>query len=369
VLKTEHFFQDLSETKRSLPPYNVAQKNEQRDIYYIICDGYAGQSTYEKYYDFKNQSFYDFLNENKFAVASKSVSNYPFTRFSLTSSLNMKYLDYIRDDKQRKYDETRLYKELRGNETLRYIKTQGYKYVHIANLWGPSRVNPHADINYTLCDDREMVDELVEFSLLNPILSMSGDYKFKREQRTLLFQLETLKKMPELDGPKFVFAHVMAPHIPYLFDENGQPLTPALLANRPEKENYVKYTKFINKKIEEVVTTILKKSKKEPIIVLQADHGRVQWTIGPMLSPKYPDNLKVHFRIMNAFYLPGQPQNAMPEDVTPVNSFRYIFNMYFNAGFEILPNRSNISGDNISYQNTVEAFRNPLDVYQYVKFE
>ncbi len=39
----------------------------------------------------------------------------------------------------------------------------------------------------------------------------------------------TFQKLPEvavIPGPKFVFAHIIAPHPPFVFDKSGNPITP-----------------------------------------------------------------------------------------------------------------------------------------------
>lgn len=43
--------------------------------------------------------------------------------------------------------------------------------------------------------------------------------------------------------------------------------------------------------------------------------------------------------ILNAYYLPGR-ENAYYKAITPVNTFRVIFNQYFGTKLSILPDRS-----------------------------
>ena len=54
------------------------------------------------------------------------------------------------------------------------------------------------------------------------------------------------------------------------------------------------------------------------------------------------DELKQKMRILNAYYFPdGDPTKLYPS-ITPVNSFRTLFNMYFNAQYPLLPDKSYI---------------------------
>ena len=46
---------------------------------------------------------------------------------------------------------------------------------------------------------------------------------------------------------------------------------------------------------------------------------------------------------LTAMYLPGAPAGFIPPDATPVNHMRRVFNLYFDAGLPILPDRYFIS--------------------------
>ena len=49
--------------------------------------------------------------------------------------------------------------------------------------------------------------------------------------------------------------------------------------------------------------------------------------------------------ILNAFYLPGISMDAISPTITPVNTFRLIFNLYFGTDFPLLPDKSYIIKD------------------------
>ena len=62
---------------------------------------------------------------------------------------------------------------------------------------------------------------------------------------------------------------------------------------------------------------------------------------------KYPDpsdlsiaDLKQKFGILNAFYLPEVDNDILYPTITPVNTFRVVFNLYFDADFELLPDEN-----------------------------
>jgi hypothetical protein len=75
------------------------------------------------------------------------------------------------------------------------------------------------------------------------------------------------------------------------------------------------------------MSILLSKSSTQPIIILQGDHGPWIQT-GPG-----------QFEILNAYYLPGH-NDQLYSTVSPVNSFRLVFNAYFGTDYTLLPDTS-----------------------------
>jgi hypothetical protein len=48
--------------------------------------------------------------------------------------------------------------------------------------------------------------------------------------------------------------------------------------------------------------------------------------------------LRERFSILNALYLPGVPPETVPPDLTPVNTFRIVFNSYFQTALSLEEN-------------------------------
>ncbi len=160
---------------------------------------------------------------------------------------------------------------------------------------------------------------------------------------------DELARIPDMKDPTFVFAHVFITHGPYLFDRNGRPLTNEETNKRSRTISYVDSVIFTNKKIKTLVNKLLLDSEVPPIIILQADEGPY-----PERHRLDPDNfnwkqassteLKEKMAILNAYYLPGIEQRVLRDvlypSITPVNSFRLVFNLYFDTDFELLPDKS-----------------------------
>jgi len=69
------------------------------DVYYIILDGYAGSKSLQMLLNYDNSEFIDFLTNKGFYVPSESFSNYKWTRHSIPSTLNMKYINSLAEEK------------------------------------------------------------------------------------------------------------------------------------------------------------------------------------------------------------------------------------------------------------------------------
>jgi hypothetical protein len=142
----------------------------------------------------------------------------------------------------------------------------------------------------------------------------------------------------------------MCPHPPFTFDRNGG-------LRRKEsflwgdgdhiqrsfeeyREGYIEQVYFINQRMREMVDRILSNSPTPPVIIIQGDHGpggRTHWN-----DPRNSD-LRERLSILNAYYLPGGAEKLLGEETSPVNSFRIVFDYYFGAKLDILPDVSYFS--------------------------
>jgi hypothetical protein len=145
--------------------------------------------------------------------------------------------------------------------------------------------------------------------------------------------------IPE-EKPIFVFAHLETPHAPYIFGPNGEEVPEHLqrdLDFESVKGPYTNQLAYVSKKIRLVIDEILSKSKRPPIILLQGDHGVNEVKLG---YADYVENPELGFGILNAYYLPEDGEKLLYDSISPVNSFRVVFNYYFNTNYEILEDRS-----------------------------
>jgi hypothetical protein len=280
-------------------------------------------------------------------VAERSRANYYWTFLSLSSTLNLDYLQSLLKDRlppqgQRRKD---VYRLLRDNRVASFLRERGYRTVQLQSTWSGTAANPYVD------DFRECQAGLFGDDYLRALAEVSWLRAFgSRASLDLatchLKNLETLAALGPEAGPKFVFAHFLPPHHPYLFDRDGQVLRRATLSDQFEfqkvlweaRQPYVDQLTFMNARILHVIDRLLAESRQEPIIVLQSDHG-------PNLREGLPEERQHQIRLANlaAFLLPGAPDDLMPDDGTAVNQFRRILNHYFGSSLPMLEDRYFVS--------------------------
>ena len=328
-----------------------------RDIYFIVLDGYANPTTLKEIYGYDNHQFTDYLTEKGFKVIHESRSNYALSWLSLASSLNMKYLDDLYDPvKNGSKEQQKTLKQMIHNSAVSsFLKPRGYKIIHFSSGVGITDYNDSADLNLSNTWGNELLYILVQSTMLRPF----EKHIIVEDARTrILKTFSELAKIPELEGKKFIFAHITSPHPPFLFDAQGEPVndTKFELAGPVwgEKNYYLNQLIFVNKKVEELVDQILQNSRIAPIIILQSDHGSYgtfysdDFLVGDQVTDEM---LKERMRNFSAYYLPSDSEDDLVYDsITNVNTFRLIFNMYFDTKYEFLDDQIYFSSWDYPYK-------------------
>lgn len=306
------------------------------DIYYIILDSYTRADILETRYAYDNSEFLNELEQMGFFVANCSQSNYGLTSLSLTSSLNFRYLDELYPiDPDAKTGPA----IIKDSAIHKILKSWGYKMVGFETGHAITEITD-SDVYYSRPTDLFIPTEFdvnyFQTSMLNPFMRepfFQADVFLASKYRSrILFVLDKLNETAGVDGPKFVFTHILSPHPPFVLGPNGEPTLVNYLdeSGAPDLrifgEGYVDQLIFTNKRILDILRNIIEESPEPPIIILQGDHG-------PHIG-KVPQT-----SILNAYYLP-EGAEGLYETISPVNSFRYVLNRYFNQSLPLLPDIS-----------------------------
>lgn len=331
-----------------LPANEIQVDGARPDIYYIVLDMYTRADTMKAAYGYDNSEFLGGLEQMGFRVAECSMANYTRTELSLSSSLNMTYLTSDLDKRINPDSIARspLWNLIRDNAAMEYVQARGYKTIAFSTGFPWSELD-NADIYYEPDPLRGGLTEFESLWLDTTAFRILEDkdvvdvrpIAFNRFRERTLFVLDTLPTLAQMDEPTFTFVHLILPHPPFVFAADGGTTDAVGFLNEDEKypkdkfaEGYTAQVTYANRELTRIIKEIIANSDTPPVIILQGDHG-------PWLQPK-----DRHMTILNAYYLPGH-KDTITADMSPVNTFRIIFNLYLGGEFDLL--------ENISYYSPV----------------
>ncbi len=324
------------------------------DIYVIILDAYGRDDFLEKVFAYDNREFTDFLRARGFYVAEQSRTNYPQTQLSLSALFNFTYLN----DWAQKYEGTNnrapLTETIRHSEARRALEEIGYRTVSIPNSTLIGDLEDSAVRLPMTMQWLNQFDGLVIATSALDVFIRAFDWNlpapsYDMHRRTIEYQFETLQSVPPLSGPKLVFVHILAPHPPFVLDANGNPLEPTTLYTLADgggfpgsvedyQTGYTQEIRYVNAQLMQTVDAILANSVTPPIIILQGDHG--PGSRFGMLRVESENCLWERYSILNAYYFPDRNYELLYPYITPVNSFRVIFNTYFGTDLPLLEDKN-----------------------------
>jgi hypothetical protein len=321
-------------------PVHFVQSDSLPDIYYIILDAYMGQNALKRYLGFDNTAFVNTLKQKGFFVAPKSHSNYSWTSLSIASTLNMEYLttqtnpdhpDRVSVDPSISERDLIL-----RNRVAQILRTLGYEYVDLS-IWQTNTYSDPRSYAYQFVTS-DFTLALLRMTLLERPLVENYLLGFAKRDR-IIRRFDELRSLPLASGPRFIYAHFLVPHHPYVFDENGKvpPFLQMVAELGSEKDLYKSQLLYANKEIQKTIDVILARSKRKPIIVLQGDHGAYR------LGKSETENEQMRMSILNAYYLPDASKTLLYDSISPVNTFRLILNSCYGQHYGLLPDKSYFS--------------------------
>ena len=352
-----HAISQMKSSSSTQPQTVVAgdSQNSQPDVYYIVLDSYARADILQQVMSYDNSAFIDELRSRGFYIPECAFSNYDETTSAISSILNMDYLDALNLDVNTIDQELTTSNDvIINNKVMGEFHSYGYQVVTGRGYNSVLDIN-NSDIYLNYFENNSSGDTLDEqrFSSLyfnttvlrifselykgNPtrfgwlpywlaVDRVSDGYlkeaSFWYYQNNYMF--DSLAKIPEEPGNFFVYAHINAPHGPYVFRTDGSFRYP--LDTSDARVLYTDEVTYLNKRVLELIDTLQAKSKVPPIIILQGDHSIHMLTTG----------LDKH-KILSAYYLPGNQVTAPYATITPVNNFRLILKDYFDPNEALLP--------------------------------
>jgi hypothetical protein len=322
------------------------------DIYFIVVDSYARQDVMKEIFDFDNSELINMLKRKGFFVPEAGYTNYCQTVFSLGSILNMNYADTLGEFDPKSSDRAPMVKVLKNNLVMKLLKDAGYSTAAFFSGYDYTELT-NADVFLKPSGVMNEFENVLLSTTMLPAAQAGEDPAFARHRRMVTYALDKLPRITEVDSPKFVFAHIMSPHPPFVFGENGEPIAQRKYYDMVDGEHYrdtqggsaAKYiegyrgqVKYLTRLMKIMIEKLMENSgDRKPVIILQSDHGPGSGLDWESLEKT---NIEERMGILLAYYLPGHEGAPEYASISPVNMFRTIFNAYFGARFQMLPVRS-----------------------------
>jgi hypothetical protein len=267
----------------------------------------------------------------------------------------MNYLDDVARKRKGTSDVSPLAGMTDRSAVAAFLKARGYHYISITCRF-PLTYTPSADLLLQKPAEKEEMNAFEGLLLgITPLSALPRAEKslFDQHRDGLLWACDELSRVARMPYRKFVFAHLLVPHPPFVFGPHGEHVFPKerdsfdladgshltrRLPREAYKRGYAAQVAYTNKRLLKAVDDILAGSKKRPVLILQGDHGPrmfVDWR-----SLAKTDTHEV-FANLNAIATPARDgATFLYPTLSPVNSFRLLFNHYFGAHFARLPDRS-----------------------------
>jgi hypothetical protein len=246
------------------------------DIYFIVLDSYTGHSTLLDRFGYDDSAFLDGLRSMGFEVGECRSAG-PITDVSLATTLNGGPVDVAGSD---------LWKYIRHSAVRTKLEEQGYRSFAYATGFVWSEILD-ADVYmkpYQIGFFSDFEIFYLQQSALG-FLNWNQDWGLRYQQRTL-HVIRTLPALVRWPGPRFVFAHVITPHPPFVFaadgslpDWSGMRNPDYLHDGQPEYSaevyaaGYTNQVAYIGAALLPVLRQILDNSAQPPVIVIEGDHG------------------------------------------------------------------------------------------------
>lgn len=324
------------------------------DVYHLVLDGMGRPDVLAAKYDLHLDSVLEEFRQLGFQVdAGQGSANYVQTHLSLASMLNMSYLDELTAVQGTSTDRRPLRDLISSARVPTVFKRLGYRVEFIGSgyLWnGVFQVADACDCPQLWFADPEI--GALSFTPLKVLPLLSAGLRF--HYRRVVSTFDRLERVPADDRPRYVFAHLMIPHPPFVVDRLGQFTDPGEMSrwgdgsfflgtNEEYSAGYRAQATFALKRALLSVRSILaegERAGRATIVIIHGDHGP---RLGFNSRQPTPESGNVVLPVFMAIRTPQATPVRKPP-LSLVNVYRAVFRDVFGADVAQLPDRGFVSG-------------------------
>ena len=258
------------------------------NVYVLLLDGYPRQDTLASGFGFDNEPFLAALERLGFRVNREAATRYPRTELTLASLVTSDASELEAHGYATELRKTERRRALRRERLVNSPVMDGFRSLGYRLGYVPP---PVTFVHWDGWDDRRDPGQLNDYEAIviqrTPLRFILGPWLLDQTRNRVEATLDTWSSF---DGQRLVFAHVMAPHPPFLWTTDGTVDNPlecwyevecSLFNSSPDdlriSENvFVERTRpqiaALNERVlsaaEELVST-----DPEAVIVIFSDHG------------------------------------------------------------------------------------------------
>ncbi|HLE59838.1 MAG TPA: hypothetical protein VJA85_09350, partial [Candidatus Limnocylindria bacterium] len=305
------------------------------DIVVLLVDGYPRSDALLEMFGINNAPFEAALAGRGFGVAAHSRSNYTSTWTTLASMFHGKYVEEIPRLQPAPTDPAEQYRRvmlaLEDSPVLDGLRRLGYEVVTVpspfesAVLTGADRIlSPPQLSSFELSLLQHSLLGRVAFSVAPGIVF---DQHRGRLESTLALLTDEVARPSAV--PRFVFAHLLAPHAPVVYNADGSAADPVScfpacsiygFASAADWGGFPGQLEHVNQMVLDAVDAIIA-GDPDAIVIVMSDHG----------SHRTGTDAANAFRNFFAARVPGNP-TLFEDDVTPLTVLARLAGIEFRSG-------------------------------------
>jgi hypothetical protein len=319
------------------------------DIYFLVFDEYTNNDMLSQLWHINNEGITNWLSAHDFYIPSHSKANYTFTPYSISSTFNMDFIDPKKgSDATVAKNILQANQSLSDNETFCILEKENYLLRFVAPF--NNRIEENGLGHYF---DYLKDDQLYRQTLIGSLdADISWNFKvgkwtapkdslaeYNKQKAVYLTSLNAIRQVEATADnqksrrPQFVYGHFLILHEPHVFDSNGNFRPQPIGRDAPMFKTYPMEVLFANKVIQELISYIFQNNRKNTIIIIEGDHG---------FRKLPPALVRCSFPNFSAIYFPDKNYDRLYSDLSPINTFRIVFNQYFDQNFPLLKDSSTL---------------------------
>ncbi|WP_430895851.1 MULTISPECIES: sulfatase-like hydrolase/transferase [unclassified Paraflavitalea] len=345
---TKNEFGDTSQSLSDSVVSKLQTQVEKPDLFWIVADEYPSSRVLNEVFHYQN-SLDSSLRNRGFEVFQNVKSAYNYTHYSLTSELDMQYLDELKDGQVISgKDIAKGVRSLNSTNTTTILKSLGYTISNHAIYpiddtkfkgYQPFPALGVQLLNHQLLYHRLWKDigwlfrggsfnnrQKLAASVNAEVMAIDQSYK------TQLHSWNESLSNRDRNKPTFSALHLYLPHEPFIYNEDGSLHLQAGLQASADTF-FVKQVQYTNNLLEKLVDEIIRHEKNRPFVILiQGDHGF-------KFEEKDPLFEKESWSTYLAIYSSNKKSHRMHDGMNLVNTYRNLFSDLFGMDLKPLPSK------------------------------